>query len=94
LNGLHEGDANSKYFHVLKSHRRRGNNISSFVVNRARVEGVSKVRHAEFSPFEAHYKAASVERPRVENLSFRILSYNESVTLLKPFSLEEVKTAV
>lgn len=86
LNGLREGDANSKYFHVLKARQRRGSNISSFLVNGVRVEGVSKVHHAEFSPFKGHYKAASVERPGVENLNFRILSYNEIVTLLKPLS--------
>jgi hypothetical protein len=94
LNGLREGDANSKYFHVLMSRQRIGSNISSFLVNGVRVEGVSKVHHAEISPFKGQYKAASVERPGVENLNFRILSYNEIVTLLKPFILEEVKAAV
>jgi len=39
----------------------RGNLISSFIVNGARIEGVQDVHHFVFSYFMAHYKAATME---------------------------------
>jgi len=76
------------------SRRCRGNNISSFLVNGVWVEGVSEIRQAVFSHFEAHCKVVVVERPSVENHSFRTLSYNDGTTFLKLCNLEEVKAAV
>ncbi|KEH34073.1 hypothetical protein MTR_3g058910 [Medicago truncatula] len=46
------------------------------------------------SHFKAHYEVTVVERPSVENLCFRTFSYNDGATLLKPFSMEEVKATV
>jgi len=47
-----------------------------------------------FFHFEAQYKVANVMRPSGEKLSFRTLSYIKDVTLLKSFTLEEVKAAI
>lgn len=55
---------------------------------------MSDVQQAVCSHFKAHYEVTVVERPSVENLCFRTFSYNDGATLLKPFSMEEVKATV
>ncbi|GAU16239.1 hypothetical protein TSUD_298710 [Trifolium subterraneum] len=91
---LKEGDANTKYFHSVVASRRRGNVISSIQVDDAIVEGVQLIRQAVFSHFSSHFKASTVERPGVDNLQFIRLTLVEGGSLTKPFSVEEVKTAI
>jgi hypothetical protein len=91
---LKEGDANSRYFHSMLASRRRGNTISLVQVDGVTLEGVDQVRQAVFSHFANHFKARNVERPGVENLSFRSLSVVEGSSLIRPFSESEVKDAV
>ncbi|CAJ2673056.1 unnamed protein product [Trifolium pratense] len=75
---LKEGDANTKYFHSVLARRRRGNAISTLQVDGTTVEGVLPIRHAVFSHFASHFKAVNVERPRVDNLTFKRLQASES----------------
>jgi len=89
-----EGDANSKYFHSILASRRRRNEISSILVDGAVVEDVEPIRQAVVSHFASHFKAHNVERSGVNNLQFRRLSFSEGGSLIKPFSVEEVKMAV
>ncbi|GAU35673.1 hypothetical protein TSUD_162450 [Trifolium subterraneum] len=89
-----EGDANSKYFHSVLASRRRGNTISSIQVDGVTVEGVDPIRQVVFSHFASHFKARNVERPGVENLQFKRLNWSASDSLIKPFSVDEVKAVV
>ncbi|MCH79399.1 cysteine-rich receptor-like protein kinase [Trifolium medium] len=91
---LKEGDANTKYFHSVLANRRRGNTISSLQVDNTRVEGVVPIRNAVVSHFATHFKAVTMERPGVENLVFKRLQVAEVSSLIKPFSMEEIKAAV
>jgi hypothetical protein len=91
---MREGDANSKYFHSILSSRRRRNAISLIFVEGEAVEGVHPIRQEVFSHFASHFKAQNVERPNVNNLHFKRLSLSEGGILIKPFSLEEVKSVV
>jgi len=91
---LKDGDANSKYFHLILSSRRRRNAIVSLTVNGNLVEGVQPIRHADFSHFQDHFAAHNVLRPGVENLMFKNLSYADGIGLIKPFSEGEVKAAI
>jgi hypothetical protein len=91
---LKEGDANSKYFHLVLTSRRRGNAISVIQADGVTLEGVNPIRNAVFSHFAAHFKALNVERPGCDNLNFRQLSLIERGVLTKPFSEAEVKAAV
>ncbi|PNX60607.1 cysteine-rich receptor-like protein kinase, partial [Trifolium pratense] len=91
---LKEGDANSKYFHSVLAERRRRNVMSVIQVNGVNVEGVIPIRQAVFSHFESHFKAPNFERPGVDDLQFKRLNQVESAGLTKPFSEEEVKSAV
>ncbi|GAU41193.1 hypothetical protein TSUD_26180 [Trifolium subterraneum] len=91
---LKEGDANSKYFHSVLASRRRGNAISSIVVDGVPVDGVSSVRQAVVSHFAAHFKTTNVVKPRVDDLLFNSLNQMECSSLIKPFTRDEVKAAV
>ncbi|MCI26406.1 endonuclease/exonuclease/phosphatase family protein, partial [Trifolium medium] len=91
---LREGDANSKYFHSILISRRIRNALSSIMVDDHRVEGVQPVRQAIFSHFSSHFKAASVDRPRVDDFQFSTSSPSEGGFLVKPFSVDEVKATV
>ncbi|GAU37762.1 hypothetical protein TSUD_102790 [Trifolium subterraneum] len=91
---LKEGDANSKYFHSIMARRRRGNVISSIKVDGVTLEGVSPIRETVVSHFASHFKATLLDRPVVDNLLFKTLNPLECSSLIKPFSVEEVKAAV
>ncbi|XP_024632905.1 uncharacterized protein [Medicago truncatula] len=91
---LREGDANSKFFHSTLSSRRRRNAINSVLVDGVRVEGVHPVREAVFNHFVQHFKAPEGVRPIISNLQFRTLSVGEGRSLIKPFSMDEVKEAI
>jgi len=94
LNWLQEGDANSKFFHGIMSQRRRRNAIQIVYVDGAQVDGVTNIRNAVFNHFSNHFKSINMVRPDVENLHFAQLNFAESGSLIRPFSLEEVKLAV
>ena len=91
---LREGDANSKFFHGAMSTRRRQNAINMISVGGSHVERVHKIRSAVFDHFSTHFKAVGENRPGLEGLNFRKISCREAGLLIKPFSLEEVKSAV
>ena len=91
---MKDGDANSKYFHSVLSGRRRRNAIVSLMVNGSLVEGVQPIRQAVFTHFRDHFASSNVSRPGVENLVFKNLSYDAGNGLIKPFSADEVKSAV
>lgn len=91
---LQEGDANSKFFHVVMSSKQRSNDIQLIKVNGIQVEGVQNIREAVFNYFSSLFKVVNVERPRVEELNFQRISLAESGNLIRPFFLVEVKQAV
>ena len=72
---LHEGDANTKYFHA----------ISSITVDGAPLEGVAQVREMVFTHFENHFQALDINRPRVDNLHFSMLPLAKGALLTMPF---------
>ncbi|GAU35629.1 hypothetical protein TSUD_30470, partial [Trifolium subterraneum] len=95
IDELHgEGDANSKYFHSILTSRHRRNALSVIQEDGVILEGVTPIRQAVFLHFASHFKAMNVERPGVENLRFKRLPQLESSSLTKPFSEEEVKSAM
>ncbi|MCI12924.1 cysteine-rich receptor-like protein kinase [Trifolium medium] len=74
--------------------RRRSNALSSIMVDGVRVEGMSPIHQAMFSHFSSHFRAVNTVRPTVDDLQFRTLSFTEGGSLVKPFSVKEVKAAV
>jgi len=58
------------------------------------VEGVDNVRSVVFNHFLDQFKSPIRVRPRVVDLNFCRLSYREGASLIKSFTLEELKNAV
>ena len=91
---LREGDANTNIFHGIMSSRRRGNVVNCFLVDSVLSKGVDNVRRAVYSHFSSHFQVGNVDRPSIDGLQFPTLSRREGTSLVKPFSVEEVKAAV
>lgn len=68
--------------------------MSILYVNGVQVEGVVDVRSAVYTHFFKHFKALDVVRPRAMDLNFRTLQYRDGAALVRPFTTEELKTAV
>jgi len=68
--------------------------VSSFVVNGVLIEGIDNVRNVVLSHFSSHFKSRRVERPIMKDLQFPSLTHREGSSLVKPFSMEEVKDPV
>ena len=94
LHWLQEGDTNSKKFHEVMSSRRRRNAIQLINVNGIPVEGVRNIREVVYTHFSSQFKVVNVERAGVEALEFRMLSVVDSGSLIRHFSIEEVKQEV
>jgi exonuclease III len=94
LKWLQEGDANTKFCIGIMSSWKRHNAIQMLHVNGVQIEGVQNVHEAVFQHFSSHYKVTDSDRPEVEELRFPQLSMVESVSLTRPFTLEEVKRLV
>jgi len=76
------------------SSKRRRNATPFILVNGVPVEGVENVRSAVFTHFRTQFQPTEHQRPNMEALDFRTLSYNEGARLVRPFTMEEVKAAV
>jgi len=76
------------------SNRRCHNAINLVSVDGVSVEGVQNIRAAVFGHYSTHFKSLGVDRPGVDGLHFRKLSYAKAGNLTKSFSLNEVKQKV
>jgi len=52
------------------------------------------VRHATFNHFSSHFQQNFAQRPSMDGLHFHTLDHTQGVSLIRPFSLKEVKAAV
>nr|ABD32574.2 Endonuclease/exonuclease/phosphatase [Medicago truncatula] len=94
MNWVREGDANSKFFHNMMSNRQRRNSLHLIHVDGVLVEGVQNIRAAALNHFATQFRASEGIRPGIQGLNFWKLSYAQSGSLIRPFSLDEVKQAV
>ena len=82
---LRDGDANSKYFHLVMANRRRRNSLCSILVYGVLVEGVHPIREAIFRHFQNHYQSDVVERPILLICSFKLCLLRRVLVLLNLF---------
>lgn len=66
----------------------------SIVLDGVVVEGVQPICRAVFDHYSAHFQALGADRPAMDNLVFRTLTYADGGGWTKPFLEEEVKATV
>lgn len=76
------------------SSRRRSNTIISISVNDVHVEGLNGVMSSIFDHSHNHFQAIPVDRPDIENLSFKSITKDEGLVLTLHFSEVEIKHVV
>jgi hypothetical protein len=60
-------------------------------VDGVQIEGDNNIRSAVYNHFASHFRKSQGVRPGVENLRFRQLSVLEAGSLIRPFTVDEVK---
>ena len=70
MHWLHEGDANTKFFHGIMSQRRRIYTINLVSVGGVAIEGVQNIRAAVYDHFSSHFQASGEEQASVSGLPF------------------------
>ncbi|GAU44264.1 hypothetical protein TSUD_400110 [Trifolium subterraneum] len=73
---------------------KQGNSIASFTVDGRSIEGVAEVRQHVFDHFQNHFRKVQFSQPDISGLSFSTVSELDSEELIKPFLLEEIKSAI
>ncbi|XP_058092153.1 uncharacterized protein LOC131238046 [Magnolia sinica] len=91
---IKEGDRNTKYFHSITSMHARVNRINSIMLNGYLSEDRETISQEAISYFQGLLQNEGWSRPRLDNLSLRIISEEDASALELPFSIEEVKEAV
>lgn len=91
---IREGDTNSKFFHNAINFKRKRNGIHGLLVNDNWIEGVNEVREEVYNHFSKQFSDTEWNRPTLEGISFKQLSDMENLSLIKPFTVEEIKDAV
>ncbi|XP_058784295.1 uncharacterized protein LOC131659071 [Vicia villosa] len=91
---LKEGDKNSRFFHNSIKDRQRKGAISVLEGAEGRVEGFEEVKKEVRDHFEGFFKEENHDRAVPKGLDFRSLTKEDREWLERPFSEEEIKTAV
>jgi hypothetical protein len=91
---LREGDANSKYFHECVKARAKRNAMLALKVGDVWLDSPPLVRAAVEDFFSNHCASPEVVRPKLDGVIFPMLSEEENVGLMAPFSLEEIEKVV
>ncbi|GAU47952.1 hypothetical protein TSUD_06860 [Trifolium subterraneum] len=89
-----EGDSNSRYFHESIKSRRRRNQLVALKDGDRWVQGVDEVKRFVKNFFENNFKENWANRPNLNGITFQSLSEEDNVSLLPPFSIDEVREVV
>ncbi|GAU32122.1 hypothetical protein TSUD_218730 [Trifolium subterraneum] len=89
-----EGDSNSRYFHEsIKSIRRR-NHLVALKDGEQRVQGVEEVKVFVKNFFDNNFRESLEDIPNLNGVQFQSLTDEDNLSLLDPFSIDEVKEAI
>ncbi|KAL4280566.1 hypothetical protein GQ457_03G000290 [Hibiscus cannabinus] len=89
-----EGDRNTKFFHLIASHRRRVNSLTCIRLNGVLVSDPATVKRGVFDFFFKAYNTKTAIEVENMNLNFNILSEAHRVILESSFTEEEVWRAI
>jgi len=91
---LKEGDANSKYFHRCVKARATRNSLKAINVDGVWVESPTDVRQVVVDYFRNHMAKSYWERPTLDGVDFAMLSEEDNMELIAPFSLLEIEEVI
>jgi len=91
---LVHGDANSKYYHSVIRWRRLRNEVKGVNVGDQWCEEPQVVRREARVMFEERFVAPHDFGVRLDNVQFKKLTEEESVSIVSSFTEEEVKEAI
>jgi len=76
------------------SYKRISDSIVFLSVTGSQIKGVTDIKSAIFNHFANHFCDVNLDRPSVENLTFKTRNQEHDGVLTKPFCVKEVKQAV
>lgn len=91
---IKEGDKNTKYFHIMASIRQRKNLIEHLKMGDNIIDDPDQLKCEATAFFSKIFKEENHLRPTLENLDFRQLDPQQSLSLTAPFSRDEIDAAV
>ena len=94
LNWAHNGDRNTRFFHIMASQRQNRNLVDSVVVEGVRVEDPALVKLEVLRFFSKAFSEDWPSRPKLSGSFVRINSAKAVESLDPEFTLEEVWEAV
>ncbi|GKU88310.1 hypothetical protein SLEP1_g2593 [Rubroshorea leprosula] len=90
---VHEGDANTRFFHRVAKGRRAQNNIAGLMCDGAWIEDPVLVKNEIVKYFRSLFQGESWNRPKPRDIKFQQLSEEKKDWLERPFSIEEIEEA-
>ena len=81
---LHEGDRNTKFFHLMVSHKRNVNSINKLVIHGGEVDNPGVIKSAIADHFESHFNHYQGTKLVGWNCNFRRLREENATFLEQP----------
>jgi hypothetical protein len=91
---LKEGDGNTKYFHLKASGRKKKNHISVLHHNGEEIMGETELIKHVIEIYKKIFGPSPVTSLRMDGVFCNELSEEDRQSLIKPFSLEEIKEII
>ncbi|GLT40917.1 hypothetical protein SLA2020_150140 [Shorea laevis] len=90
-NWVHEGDANTRFFHRVANGRKAQNNITGLWCDGCWVEEPTQVKKEVVKHFSKLFQGETWNRPKPYGVSFKQISTEDKHWLERPFSIEEIE---
>ncbi|GKV27589.1 hypothetical protein SLEP1_g36748 [Rubroshorea leprosula] len=88
---VHEGDANTRFFHRVAKGRRAQNNIAGLMCDGVWIDEPDLVKNEIVRYFTSLFQGEQWNRPKLGNINFQQLSEEKKDWLERPFSVEEIE---
>ncbi|GKU90755.1 hypothetical protein SLEP1_g4707 [Rubroshorea leprosula] len=88
---VHEGDANTRFFHRVAKGRRAQNNIAGLKCDGAWIDDPVLVKNEIVRYFSRLFQGEAWNRPKPGDIKFQQLSEEKKDWLERPFSVEEIE---
>lgn len=94
INWIREGDANSKFFHLMMNFRRKVNSFSGLNINGVWSEDPVSVKQGVADFFKRKFSENHRGSPKLDRVPFNMLTHTQFREMDEVFSLAEIEEAV